>query len=253
MINGTAGLHVALSLVGVGTDDEVIVPALTFVATANAVAYCGAIPHFVDAEGQHLGLDPQKLRLHLDSVAKYRERCLHQPSDRPPNSSRRPGSRVRPPGRHGCPNCGLRRFRVVNRGGCYRVARQSVPGSALRRLVRVGALSFNGNKIVTTGGGGAVVTNDAEIALHAKHLTTTAKMRHQWDFVHDEIGCNYRLPNLNAALGLAQLEQLSGFVDAKRQLAQALCRRFRKSERRDRRLRTGGNRQQLLAQCHIAR
>lgn len=226
VINGTAGLHVALSLVGVGTDDEVIVPALTFVATANAVAYCGAIPHFVDAEGQHLGLDPQKLRLHLDSVAKYRNgACINRQTGHPIRA-------VVPVHVFGhpvdmdalnavCDDFGLAVVEDATEslGSTYR-------GRPCGGFGRVGVLSFNGNKIVTTGGGGAVVTKDAELARHAKHLTTTAKMPHQWDFVHDKIGWNYRLPNLNAALGLAQLEQLSGFVDAKRQLARRYADAF---------------------------
>jgi perosamine synthetase len=226
VVNGTAALHVALRVAGVGTGDEVIVPALTFVATANAVSYCGAVPHFVDAEGDHLGLDPQKLKLHLDRAAQYRDGvCVNRQTGRVIRA-------VIPVHVFGhpvdmdalnavCDSFGLAIVEDATEslGSTYR-------GRPCGGLGRVGVLSFNGNKIVTTGGGGAVVTNDVQLARRVKHLTTTAKVPHQWDFVHDEIGWNYRLPNLNAALGLAQLEQLPGFVAAKRRLARRYVEAF---------------------------
>jgi perosamine synthetase len=228
VVNGTAALHTALTLVGVQANDEVIVPALTFVATANAVVYCGAIPHFVDCEGQHLGLDPQKLEAHLNRIAQYRNGvCIN----------RKTGRQIRavvPVHVLGHPVDMDALNAVCNSFGLAVVedATESL-GSTYRGrpcggLGQVGVLSFNGNKIVTTGGGGAVVTNDAALARRAKHLTTTAKVPHPWDFVHDEVGWNYRLPNLNAALGLAQLEQLPGFVEAKRQLARRYIEAFDK-------------------------
>ena len=228
VVNGTAALHAALTLVGVQANDEVIVPALTFVATANAVVYCGAIPHFVDCEGKHLGLDPQKLEAHLNRIAQYRNGvCIN----------RRTGRQIRavvPVHVFGHPVDMDALNAVCNSFGLAVVedATESL-GSTYRGrpcggLGQVGVLSFNGNKIVTTGGGGAVVTDDAALARRAKHLTTTAKVPHPWDFVHDEVGWNYRLPNLNAALGLAQLEQLPEFVAAKRQLARRYIEAFDK-------------------------
>ena len=219
IVNGTAALHTALRLVGVGPGDEVIVPALTFIATANAVTYCGAIPHFVDSDENNLGLDPKKLRAHLERIARRRDGGLIN------GETKRPIRAVVPVHVFGhpvdmdalnavCAQVGLPVVEDATEslGSTYR-------GRPCGALGRIGVLSFNGNKIVTTGGGGAVLTNDEAFARRAKHLTTTAKLSHPWAFVHDEIGWNYRLPNINAALGLAQLEQLSGFVAVKRALA----------------------------------
>ena len=228
VVNGTAALHAALTLVGVRANDEVIVPALTFVATANAVTYCGAVPHFVDCEGKHLGLDAQKLRAHLDHIAQYQNGvCINRQTGRqiraivPVHVFGHPVDMDALSGV--CDSFGLSVVEDATEslGSTYH-------GRPCGGLGRVGVLSFNGNKIVTTGGGGAVVTNDADLARRAKHLTTTAKVPHPWDFVHDAVGWNYRLPNLNAALGLAQLEQLPGFVAAKRQLARRYIDAFAK-------------------------
>ena len=219
VVNGTAALHVALHLAGVGRDDEVILPALTFVATANAVTYCSAIPHFVDAEDQHLGLDVAKLKAHLERIAEKKNGvCINRKTGRAIRA-------VVPVHVFGHPAdmdalnavCATYSIPVIedateSLGSTYR-------GRPCGSLSRIGVLSFNGNKIVTTGGGGALLIDDVDLARRAKHLTTTAKIAHQWAFIHDEIGWNYRLPNINAALGLAQLEQLAGFVAAKRRLA----------------------------------
>ena len=226
VVNGTAALHVALRLVGVGPGDEVIVPALTFVATANAVSYCGAVPHFADSDARNLGLDSQKLKLHLDRIAVSRNgACINRQSGRAIRA-------VVPVHVFGHPVdmdalkavCDAFGLAVVedateSLGSTYH-------GRPCGGLGTIGTLSFNGNKIVTTGGGGALIFNDLELARRARHLTTTAKVKHPWAFVHDEIGWNYRLPNLNAALGLAQLEQLDGFVAAKRQLASRYAKVF---------------------------
>jgi perosamine synthetase len=219
VVNGTAALHVALLLVGVERADEVIVPTLTFVATANAVSYCGAVPHFVDSDEKTLGLDAGKLERHLEQIAEVRDgECRNRQS----------GRRIRavvPMHTFGHPVdldgllavCQRWRLELVedaaeSLGSYYKERHTGTFG-------RVGVLSFNGNKVVTTGGGGAVLTNDAALGDRAKHLTTTARLKHSWAFIHDEVGYNYRLPNLNAALGCAQLEQLPGFVRAKRALA----------------------------------
>jgi len=218
VVNGTAALQVALQLAGVRADDEVIVPALTFVATANAVRYLNAVPHFADSEEATLGLDPRALRDWLKSVAEptgdaYRNR----------QTGRRISALV--PMHtfgHPCDMDGL--FAVAHD---YRLALVEDAAESLGSFYKgqhtgtlglLGTLSFNGNKIVTTGGGGAILTNDESLADHAKHLTTTAKQPHRWDYVHDEVGYNFRMPNLNAALGCAQLEQLPEFLASKRRL-----------------------------------
>jgi perosamine synthetase len=218
VVNGTAALQIALMLAGVRRDDEVLVPALTFVATANAVVYCGAIPHFVDSEERTLGLNPEALRDHLQGIAEIRDRqCINRATGRIIRA-------VVPMHAFGHP---------VDIDGVLAVARDfhlgvvedaaeslgsTVHGRHTGTFGSMGTLSFNGNKTVTTGGGGAIITNDQGLAKRAKHLTTTAKVAHRWEYRHDEVGFNYRLPNINAALGCAQLEQLPDFLAAKRRL-----------------------------------
>ncbi len=225
-VNGTAALHIALLLAGVGPDTEVLVPALTFVATANAVSYCGAVPHFVDSEEATLGLDADRLDAYLRAIADMA-------GGRPVNrwTGRRLAAVV-PVHVFGHP-VEMDRLTAV-------AARWSLPviedaaealGSRYRdraagTLAPLAALSFNGNKIVTCGGGGAIVAADPDLAQAARHLTTTAKLPHRWAFVHDRVGFNYRLPNLNAALGLAQLDRLPAFLAAKRALAERYRQAF---------------------------
>jgi aminotransferase in exopolysaccharide biosynthesis len=218
VVNGTAALHVALRLAGVAPGDEVLIPALTFIATANAVSYCGATPHFVDCEERTLGVDPAALREYLIAATEIRGGlCVH----------RKTGRVIRalvPMHTFGHPSDIEGLLAVARDFGLVLVedAAESLGSLAEGRHTgtfgAMGTLSFNGNKTITTGGGGAIVTNDSQLAKHAKHLTTTAKVPHRWEYVHDEIGYNYRLPNLNAALGCAQLEQLPGFLRAKRRL-----------------------------------
>lgn len=225
-VNGTAALHICLKLAGVEPGDEVLVPALTFVATANAVAYCHALPHFVDSEARTLGVDPAKLDDYLGRIAGSGGRtCINRAS------GRRIGAMV-------CMHTYghpvdldplvevCRRFGLVliedaaeSLGSYYKGAHTGNHGL-------LSALSFNGNKVVTTGGGGAILTSDAGLAERAKHLTTTAKRPHRWEYLHDEVGHNYRMPNINAALGCAQLEQLPGFLERKRKLAERYRRAF---------------------------
>lgn len=216
--NGTVALQIALKLAGVQQDDEVIVPSLSFVATANAVHYLGAIPHFADCSEQSFGLDPVALRDWLKITAE-------------PGGD---GFRNRHTGRrlkaivpmhcfgHPCDMEGLLALAHDYKMAMVEDAAESLGsyyhGQHTGTFGVMGTLSFNGNKIITTGGGGAILTNDDKLADHAKHLTTTAKMPHPWEYVHDEIGYNYRMPNINAALGCAQLEQLPDFVASKRKL-----------------------------------
>ena len=225
--NGTVALHACLRLVGVEANDEVLVPTLTFVGTVNPIAYAGAIPHFVDSEAGTLGVDPDKL-------AEYLQAALVTGSDGPRN--RATGRRVPAlvvmhtyghPARLDALAAVCQRFGLVliedaaeSLGSYYR-------GTHTGNVGRVSAISFNGNKTVTTGGGGAILTNDEALGARAKHLTTTAKLPHRWSFNHDAVGYNYRMPNINAALGCAQLEQLPGFLDAKRALAARYMEAFR--------------------------
>lgn len=218
VVNGTAALHIALQLAGVEPGDEVLMPALSFIATANAVSYCQATPHFVDSEHRTLGLDPAALREYLHSVAELRGgQCVNRASGRVIRA-------VVPMHTFGHAVAIDELLRVAHDYHLVVVedAAESlgttVGGRHTGTFGRLGTLSFNGNKTVTTGGGGAIITNDEQLGAHAKHLTTTARIKHRWAFEHDEVGYNYRLPNLNAALGCAQLEQLPGFIVDKRQL-----------------------------------
>ena len=217
VVNGTAALHVALQLVGVQADDEVLIPALTFVATANAVRYCGALPHFVDSEEGTLGIDAGALREYLRHCTEMRSgQCINRATGRVIRAlvpcTR---SAIRWIWKRPWPLRAI--FSVLIEDAAESLGR-SWHGRHTGTFGALGTLSFNGNKTVTTGGGGAILTNDAALARRAKHLTTTAKVPHRWEYRHDEVGYNYRMPNLNAALGCAQLEQLDGFVAAKRRL-----------------------------------
>jgi dTDP-4-amino-4,6-dideoxygalactose transaminase len=288
-VNGTAALHVALLLAGVNPGDEVITQAVTFVATCNAIDYCGAEPVFVDVDKTTLGLSPQALEDFLQQFAERRDDGLYNRQ----SDKRIAGCLPMHSFGHSCDMAGLLQvceqfgialiedaaealgsfllptidaepkdivthnfsislgkdfsvrpelvegwtekswrpiapnhsyFDILSTNG---LARKAIPGSCFWRnpkhcgtLGKLGVLSFNGNKIITTGGGGMILTDDDELARQAKHLTTTAKLPHAWRFEHDQVGYNYRMPNLNAALGLAQLEQLPAFLDAKRRLAQ---------------------------------
>lgn len=219
VVNGTAALHIALQVVGVRSGDEVVVPALSFVGTANAVVHAGAIPHFVDSHPETLGMDAEALDRHLADVA---ERSVNGLRHR--HTGRRIAAVV-PMHTFGHPVHIERLLEVASQWGLPVVedAAESLGSTSRGRHTgtfgRVGVLSFNGNKIVTTGGGGAILTDDAELAKQLKHLTTTAKRPHRWEFVHDAVAYNYRLPNLNAALGCAQLERLPEFLHSKRTLA----------------------------------
>ena len=218
VVNGTSALHVALQLAGVKPDDEVLVPALTFVATANAVSYCGAIPHFVDSEERTFGVDPHALREYLKSIAEIRNgQCINKATDRVIRALVPVHTFGHPVDMEGVMAV-AQDFHLALVEDAAESLGSTYQGRHMGTFGLVGALSFNGNKIITTGGGGAIITSDSVLAKHAKHLTTTAKVPHRWDYVHDEIGYNYRLPNINAALGCAQLEQLPGFLGAKRRL-----------------------------------
>lgn len=226
VVNGTAALHIALKLSGVKADDEVLIPALTFVATANAVTYCGATPHFVDSEARTLGVDAAKLRDYLVSHTEQRSgQCVNRATGRVIRA-------LVPMHTFGHP-VDLDGLLAVSRDFNLALVEDAAEslgsyyyGMHTGTFGLMGTLSFNGNKTITTGGGGAILTNNPELARHAKHLTTTAKVLHAWDYRHDEVGYNYRLPNLNAALGCAQLEQLPAMLVAKRELFQRYLAEF---------------------------
>jgi len=219
LASGTSALHLLLHTLGIGKGDEVLCPSLTFVASANAIVHAGAQPHFVDCTRSDLSIDCARLESHLARVATREGGALR---------NRQTGRRlaavmpVHVFGRIG-DMAALRRVAANWSLPIVEDATESLGSRDAENLgARVGvaaALSFNGNKIVTTGGGGAIVTDDSALAARLKHLSTTAKLPHRWAFFHDEIGFNYRMPNLNAALGLAQLGRLGDMLVRKRRLA----------------------------------
>ncbi|MDC1398237.1 LegC family aminotransferase [Octadecabacter sp.] len=221
VVNGTVALQIALSLVGVSEDCEVLVPTLTFVATANAVSHLGALPHFVDSSYRTLGICPSRLRQHLEKSAQVRNGQTWNIT-----TGRRIAAVV-PMHVYGCP-VDMDELTALTLEWPMAIVEDSAEsvgskykGRACGSLGQVAAISFNGNKIITTGAGGAIVTNDEDLARRAKHITTTAKKSHRWAFIHDEIGYNFRMPNLNAALGVAQLEQLNARINQKKRLFDA--------------------------------
>lgn len=226
IVNGTAALHAALVLEGVEQGDEVLLPSITFVATANAVSHAGAIPHFVDSAWDTLGLDPQALEAHLGAIAVRRDGAW---------VNKQTGRRLRavvPVHIFGHPvdmaalGTVAAKYDLVIVEDATESLGSTLGGQGCGTFGHSAVLSFNGNKIVTTGGGGMIVTDDERHARHARHFTSTAKRAHAWAFDHDEVAYNYRLPNINAALGCAQMERLSAMVEAKRMLAERYLRAF---------------------------
>lgn len=218
VVNGTAALHMALKLAGVKADDEVLIPALTFAATANAVTYCGATPHLIDSDVRNLGIDATKLREYLRNHTDQRlGQCVNRVTGRIIRALVPMHTFGHPVNMDGVLsvatdfNLALVEDAAESLGSYYH-------GQHTGTFGKLGTLSFNGNKTITTGGGGAILTNDKELAVRAKHLTTTAKVPHAWEYRHDEVGYNYRMPNLNAALGCAQLEKLPEMLSSKRAL-----------------------------------
>jgi len=230
VVNGTSALHICLRLAGVSYDDEVLMPAMTFVATANAVKYCGAIPHFVDSEEKTLGVDPRKLSTYLAEIADVSSKgCINQLTGRRLKALIAVHTFGHPVDLSSLSelcnnyNIALIEDAAESVGSFYKEKHTGNWGL-------VSAISFNGNKIITTGGGGAILTNSEEIGALAKHITTTAKLPHKWAFNHDMVGYNYRMPNINAALGCAQIEQLPVFLKEKRKLAERYQFAFRRME-----------------------
>ena len=226
-VSGTNALHMSLMLTGVERDDEVLTQALTFVATCNALSYIGAHPVFIDVDRDTMGLSPVAVREWLAKNSEQKNgECYNQ----------RTGRRVKacvPMHTFGHPvhldelievlkeyNIELVEDAAESIGSLYK-------GKHTGTFGKVGALSFNGNKTITTGGGGMMLFNDEELGAYAKHITTQAKIPHRWEFRHDHIGYNYRMPNINAALGCAQLEHIEEYVASKRETAKAYEEFFR--------------------------
>ncbi len=227
VVNGTAALHVCLELCGVQENDEVLLPALTFVATANAVSYCGATPHFIDIDPLTLGVDPQRLEAYLDEHTILKNgKCINKQTQRRIRTLVAVHTFGHPvdldPLLAVCADYGITLIEdaAESLGSFYK-------GQHTGAFGVINAVSFNGNKVITSGGGGAVLTNDSALAKHVRHITTTAKLPHAWEFVHDQVAYNYRMPNLNAALGLSQLEQLDVFLERKRALANTYLTNFK--------------------------
>lgn len=224
--SGTVALQVALNGAGIAPGDEVLVPALTFVASANAIVHAGGIPHFVDAEEATLGVDPIALTTHLEQIGEQRDGLIHNRLTGRRIAALLPVHVFGHPADMDALNAVAQRFGLQVIEDATEALGSRYKGRSCGSLAPLSTLSFNGNKIVTTGGGGAVLTDDEKLAAHLRHITTTAKMPHPWAFVHDEVAWNYRLPNINAALGLAQIERLNEMVAAKRRLWQRYAESF---------------------------
>lgn len=216
--NGTVAIEIALRVAGVTAHDEVLSPSLTFVATNNAIVHVGAVPHFIDSEERTLGVDPAALADYLKDIAE-------PTADGARNRlTERRLAAVLPMHVFGHPvdmdalNEVAARWRIPVIEDAAEAIGSTYKGRGCGSLAPIAAMSFNGNKIVTTGGGGAILSRDPEVGKRIRYLTTTAKQPHPWEFIHDEVAWNFRLPNLNAAMGCAGLERLPEMLDAKRRL-----------------------------------
>jgi aminotransferase in exopolysaccharide biosynthesis len=228
VVNGTEALHLSLVACGVNNNDEVLVPTVTFVGTANAILYSGAIPHFVDSEFETLGIDPLKLEKYLEKITIKKGKFYFN------KKTKRKIKAIMPV--HVFGNiCQIDKILKIAKK--YNLVVIEDAAEALGSFFKnkhagtfglVGCFSFNGNKILTTGGGGAIITNNKLLAKKIKHLSTTAKINHRWEYIHDEVGYNFRMPNLNAALGSAQIENLNKFLRSKRKLFLRYSKEFLK-------------------------
>ena len=237
-VSGTNALHMSLMLVGVKRDDEVLTQALTFIATCNALSYIGAHPVFIDVDKDTMGLSPDAMKEWLQNNAEVRKNTRINELDKSHDFAcqedeyacynKKTGRRIKacvPMHTFGHPvkiediaalckewHIELVEDAAESIGSTYK-------GKHTGTFGKIGAISFNGNKTITTGGGGMMLFNDEEFGAYAKHITTQAKIPHRWEFLHDHIGYNYRMPNINAALGCAQLEQIEKYVASKRETA----------------------------------
>ena len=227
IVNGTEALHIALKVLGIKKNDEVLVPALTFVGTVNPIIHSLAIPHFVDSEIKTLGINPLKLEDYLNkiiimkgklSINKFTKRTIRA---------------IIPVHIFGH-SCNIKeiiriakKFNLIVIEDAAEALGSFYQNKHLGTFGHVGCLSFNGNKIITTGGGGAVITNNAIVAKKIRHFSSTARVNHKWEYIHNQIGYNLRMPSLNAALGLAQIENLDKFINAKRMLFKKYLESFK--------------------------
>ncbi len=226
VVNGTSALHLSLLAINTHKDHEVILPALSFVATANSVLYCGADPHFVDIDPTNLGIDPYKLEKWLSKISKIeKNKCINKKTGKIIKA-------IIPVHAFGAA-CSIDKIvKVANKyhleviedsaeslGTWYKNKHTGTFG-------KLGVFSFNGNKIITTGGGGAIITNNSQLAKKIKHLSTQAKLKHKFNFVHNELGYNYRMPNINASLGVAQIDKLDNFLKNKKKLLNLYKKKF---------------------------
>ncbi len=230
-VNGTSALHTVLVLAGVQRNDEVITQPLTFVATCNAIRYCAADPVFVDVERATLGMSPDSLAQFLDEYAEVRDDslCWNKQTGRIIRACV-PMHNLGHPVRIQAIKELCERYKIHLLEDAAESLGSFYDGIHTGRFGLLAAISFNGNKIITTGGGGMILTDDESLAIKAKHITTTAKKNHPWLFIHDELGFNYRLPNLNAALGCAQMEMLPEFIEKKRALAGRYAQWFKERD-----------------------
>jgi perosamine synthetase len=228
VVNGTEALHLSLVACGVKSNDEVLVPTITFVGTANAITYSGATPHFVDSELETLGIDPLKLEKYLEKITIKKGKFYFN------KKTKKRIKAIMPV--HIFGNiCQIDKILKIAKK--YNLVVIEDAAEALGSFFKhkhagtfglLGCFSFNGNKILTTGGGGAIITNNKLLAEKIKHLSTTAKINHRWEYIHNEVGYNFRMPNINAALGSAQIENLSKFLRSKRKLFLRYCKEFSK-------------------------
>lgn len=230
-VNGTNALHICLELVGVKQNDEVITQPLTFIATANAISYANAVPLFIDVDKDTMGLSPKALKKYLEENGEVRNNeCFNKLTGR-----RIKACMPMHTFGHACrieeiaEICKMYHIELVEDAAEAMGAKSN--GKHLGLFGKVAAISFNGNKVMTTGGGGVIITNDEKLGEKAKHITTQAKIPHPWEYDHDTIGYNYRMPNINAALGVAQLEQLDFFIESKRKIAEQYIDFFKEEKK----------------------
>ena len=230
LVNGTCALHILLKYFNVGINDEVILPSITFVATANSVAYCKALPHFVDIEKETLGICPEKLEEYLKKIAiKKKGYCINMKT----------GRKIRvliAVHVFGIP-CKILQIKKICKMYNIKLIEDAagamgsfLKGKHLGNFSQAGVISFNGNKTITCGGGAVIITENKNLASKIRHLSTTAKKKHPWEYIHDEIGFNYRMTNLNAAIGCAQLENINRIISAKRKNFFLYKRLFKKNK-----------------------
>ncbi len=226
VVNGTQALFISMVALGIKKKQEVLVPAFTFVGTVNAISYTGAEPHFIDSNIKDLGIDCKKLEIYLNKISKIRKnKCINKKTGRIISA-------IVPVHIFGH-SCDIKNIKRIAKKFKLKIIEDAAEAVGsfyekkhLGTFGDVGCLSFNGNKIITTGGGGAIITDKKEIAIKIKHLANTAKVNHRWEYIHDDVGFNFRMPSINASLGLAQIAKMSFFLKAKRKLFNRYSKNF---------------------------